>query len=111
MPGGIHNVRATDFNLINTESGVIIKTGKEQGNYVKDIIVENAVMNKMKIFVYRFDIIECDDCAGVEGEEATYNVSPQPCDLLPEEKIGEEGCAFPTDRLPIEDVQLQTCSA
>ncbi|CAM8965263.1 unnamed protein product [Rhodiola kirilowii] len=53
-------------------------------------------------------------CSDVIG--ATYNVSPQPCDLLPEVKIGEEGCAFPKDRLPIEDVpiedvQLQTCYA
>ncbi|KAM3682178.1 hypothetical protein ACB098_12G053800 [Castanea mollissima] len=46
----------------------------------------------------------CTDIAGV-----TSIVTPTPCALLPE-KQGVD-CAFPTDRLPIDDVQLKTCSA
>ncbi|KAM4068949.1 hypothetical protein ACB094_12G051800 [Castanea mollissima] len=46
----------------------------------------------------------CTDIAGV-----TSNVTPTPCALLPE-KQGVD-CAFPTSRLPIDDVQLKTCSA
>ncbi|KAM3682167.1 hypothetical protein ACB098_12G052700 [Castanea mollissima] len=46
----------------------------------------------------------CTDFAGV-----TSNVTPTPCALL----LEKQGvyCAFPTDRLPIDDVQLKTCSA
>uniref|UniRef100_A0A2N9G565 Pectate lyase superfamily protein domain-containing protein n=1 Tax=Fagus sylvatica TaxID=28930 RepID=A0A2N9G565_FAGSY len=46
----------------------------------------------------------CTNIAGV-----TSNVTPKPCALLPE-KEGVD-CAFPKDRLPIEDVQLKSCSA
>ncbi|KAF5451112.1 hypothetical protein F2P56_031407, partial [Juglans regia] len=45
----------------------------------------------------------CSNIAGV-----TSNVTPKSCNLLPEkEKVD---CAFPEDRLPIEDVHLKTCS-
>ncbi|KAG2709809.1 hypothetical protein I3760_05G259200 [Carya illinoinensis] len=45
----------------------------------------------------------CTNIAGV-----TSNVTPEPCHLLPKkEKVD---CAFPEDRLPIEDVHLKTCS-
>ncbi|CAL5209464.1 unnamed protein product [Lathyrus oleraceus] len=44
----------------------------------------------------------CTDVAGV-----TSNVSPKPCELLPEkEKLD---CSFPSDKLPIENVQFKTC--
>jgi polygalacturonase len=46
----------------------------------------------------------CTNIAGV-----TSNVTPQPCSLLPE-KEGVD-CPFPEDRLPIDDIQLKTCSA
>ncbi|KAL5195250.1 putative polygalacturonase [Glycine soja] len=45
----------------------------------------------------------CTDVAGV-----TSNVSPNSCQLLPEK--GKLGCPFPNDKLPIENVQLKTCS-
>ncbi|KAL9675151.1 hypothetical protein QQ045_003352 [Rhodiola kirilowii] len=161
MSGGIHDARAMDLNLINTESGVRIKTGRDRGNYVKDIFVKNAVMNTMKYVFWMTgnyggsngsdpstipvvqninykdmvakNVMQSASLAGIEGHPfkdicisnvtiglarkakklqwacsdvigATYSVSPQPCALLPENKIGEERCAFPTDRLPIEDV-------
>lgn len=44
----------------------------------------------------------CTDIAGV-----TNNVVPKPCDLL-KEKEGD--CPYPTDKLPIENVQLKSCS-
>ncbi|KAG6629595.1 hypothetical protein CIPAW_14G094800 [Carya illinoinensis] len=45
----------------------------------------------------------CTNIAGV-----TSNVTPEPCHLLPKkEKVD---CAFPEDRLPIEDVHLKNCS-
>ena len=45
----------------------------------------------------------CTDIQGVSSK-----VTPQPCAALPEKSIE---CPFPEDRLPIEDVKLQTCSA
>ncbi|TQD81617.1 hypothetical protein C1H46_032855 [Malus baccata] len=48
------------------------------------------------------------NCTDVEG--ITSNVTPKACDLLPEQKEAVD-CAFPDDRLAIEDVELVTCSA
>ncbi|OIW12531.1 hypothetical protein TanjilG_04695 [Lupinus angustifolius] len=45
----------------------------------------------------------CTNIAGV-----TSNVTPQPCSLLPQ-KEGQD-CPYPKDKLPIENVQLKTCS-
>lgn len=45
----------------------------------------------------------CTDIGGM-----TSNVSPQPCDLLPDKHL-ESGCDFPTDVLPIDNVQFKTC--
>lgn len=47
------------------------------------------------------------NCTNVEG--FTSDVSPKPCDLLPERE-GRFDCPFPGDKLPIESVQLKTCS-
>ncbi|KAJ8752852.1 hypothetical protein K2173_008587 [Erythroxylum novogranatense] len=44
----------------------------------------------------------CTDIAGVSSR-----VTPKPCALLPEKDID---CPFSEERLPIEDVQLKTCS-
>lgn len=44
----------------------------------------------------------CTNIAGV-----TSKVTPKPCNLLPEKENVD--CAFPEDRLPIEDVPLKTC--
>ncbi|GMJ06506.1 Polygalacturonase Clade F 7 [Hibiscus trionum] len=45
------------------------------------------------------------NCTEVRG--VTNRVSPEPCDLLPRKEIE---CPFPKDRLPIDDVELKTCS-
>ncbi|OIW12532.1 hypothetical protein TanjilG_04696 [Lupinus angustifolius] len=45
----------------------------------------------------------CTNIAGV-----TSNVTPQPCSLLPQ-KEGQD-CPYPEDKLPIDNVQLKTCS-
>ncbi|XP_059433721.1 probable polygalacturonase [Corylus avellana] len=45
----------------------------------------------------------CTNIAGV-----TSNVTPQPCSLLPVKK--SVICPFPVNRLPIDDIQLKTCS-
>lgn len=48
-------------------------------------------------------------CTDVEG--VTGGVVPPPCQLLPEQGEKEEGmCDFPADSLPIDDMELQTCS-
>ncbi|XP_062149711.1 probable polygalacturonase isoform X1 [Alnus glutinosa] len=47
---------------------------------------------------------KCTDIVGV-----TSNVTPEPCSLLTEK--GGYACYFPEDKLPIENVQLKTCSA
>ncbi|KAJ7969884.1 Pectin lyase-like superfamily protein [Quillaja saponaria] len=47
------------------------------------------------------------NCTAIQG--TTSNVSPQPCDLLPQKQQKIE-CPFPNDKLPIESVQLKTCS-
>ncbi|XP_024629705.2 probable polygalacturonase [Medicago truncatula] len=44
----------------------------------------------------------CTDVSGVAS-----NAVPKPCDMLPEKKIE---CPFPTDKLPIENVQFKTCN-
>nr|KYP61935.1 putative polygalacturonase [Cajanus cajan] len=47
------------------------------------------------------------NCTDIEG--VSSNVYPKPCELLPqkEEKIA---CPYPDDKVPIESVQLKTCS-
>ncbi|BAT73044.1 polygalacturonase protein [Vigna angularis] len=48
----------------------------------------------------------CTDIDGISSD-----VTPAPCNLLPEqgeEKIG--ACTFPEESLPIEDIQVQTCT-
>ncbi|GMH28862.1 hypothetical protein Nepgr_030705 [Nepenthes gracilis] len=48
----------------------------------------------------------CTDVAGISSE-----VTPKPCDLLPDqEPANARECDFPTDTPPIDNVQLQTCS-
>ncbi|XP_010255224.1 PREDICTED: probable polygalacturonase isoform X2 [Nelumbo nucifera] len=48
-------------------------------------------------------------CSDIEG--ITSGVTPAPCALLPDQAPqGLTSCAFPTDSLPIDTVQLQTCS-
>lgn len=47
------------------------------------------------------------NCTNVEG--VTSNVKPQPCGLLPPSKTPLR-CAFPENRLAIENVKLKTCS-
>ncbi|KAF9596732.1 hypothetical protein IFM89_012931 [Coptis chinensis] len=48
----------------------------------------------------------CTDIAGF-----TSGVTPKPCALLPDKAAGKDfSCHFPTDRLPIEDVKMNTCS-
>ncbi|KAJ7961462.1 Pectin lyase superfamily protein [Quillaja saponaria] len=47
------------------------------------------------------------NCTAVEGR--TVNVTPEPCDLL-QQKEEKTDCPFPDDKLPIESVQLKTCT-
>ncbi|KAI3458100.1 hypothetical protein Pfo_014763, partial [Paulownia fortunei] len=44
----------------------------------------------------------CTDIGGVSSQ-----VSPKPCDLLPEKQVD---CSFPADELAIDTVELKTCS-
>ncbi|CAN4087691.1 unnamed protein product [Withania somnifera] len=46
------------------------------------------------------------NCSNIEG--VSSHVSPQPCALLPDKKID---CPFPTDTLPVDKIQFQTCAA
>ncbi|KAJ4954529.1 hypothetical protein NE237_011312 [Protea cynaroides] len=46
------------------------------------------------------------NCTDVVGLSSV--VSPPACTLLPDE--GENPCPFPSDKLPIDDIQFQTCS-
>ncbi|KAF7150834.1 hypothetical protein RHSIM_Rhsim02G0234900 [Rhododendron simsii] len=46
----------------------------------------------------------CSDVSGI-----TSGVVPKPCDLLPDQGLVAE-CNFPTECLPIENVEVQTCS-
>ncbi|XP_019245512.1 PREDICTED: probable polygalacturonase [Nicotiana attenuata] len=45
----------------------------------------------------------CSDIQGVSSQ-----VSPQPCALLPDQKID---CPYPSDKLPVDEIQFQTCAA
>lgn len=74
-----------------------------QGDTFKGICISNAAITlteKPKELQW--------NCTNVEG--VTSNVNPKACDLLPEkeEKID---CPFPEDKLPIDEVQLKTCSS
>ncbi|KAL4593834.1 hypothetical protein ACB092_M010200 [Castanea dentata] len=160
MSGGIQDVRAEDITVINTESGVRIKTAVGRGGYVKDIYVRRMTLKTMKYVLWmagnynqhpdpKFDPKAIPEIKGINyrdvvAENVTYsakldgiqgdpftgicisnmtitltekpkklqwnctdiagvtsNVTPTPCALLPE-KQGVD-CAFPTDRLPIDD--------
>ncbi|KAL5718645.1 hypothetical protein ACHQM5_011525 [Ranunculus cassubicifolius] len=49
------------------------------------------------------------NCTDIKG--TTSGVTPTPCDDLPDKGVGNSfSCPFPTDKLPIEEVQLKTCS-
>ncbi|XP_019151619.1 PREDICTED: probable polygalacturonase [Ipomoea nil] len=48
---------------------------------------------------------KCTDISGV-----TSGVVPQPCDLLPDQGPKKVSCYFPTETLPIENVEVQTCA-
>ncbi|CAM8917646.1 unnamed protein product [Rhodiola kirilowii] len=49
-------------------------------------------------------------CADIEG--VTSGVTPQPCDLLPDQKTDkkDELCNYPIQSLPIDKVQMKKCS-
>lgn len=48
----------------------------------------------------------CTDVAGITSE-----VNPKPCALLPDQGPGKiRGCNFPEDSLPVENMEVQTCS-
>ncbi|KAM3682169.1 hypothetical protein ACB098_12G052900 [Castanea mollissima] len=120
------NVRAEDITTIDTESGVRFKTAVGRGGYVEDIYVRRMTLKTMKYNVTysaKIDGIQGDSFNGIcisnkpkklqwnctDIARLTSNVTPTPCALL-HEKQGVD-CAFPTDRLPIDNVQLKTCSA
>ncbi|KAM0996592.1 hypothetical protein ACFX13_006621 [Malus domestica] len=130
MSGGIRDVRAEDITAIDTQSSVRIKTAVGRGAYVEDIYVRRITLKSMKYVFWMtgsygshpdpgFDpkalplVTEkpkklqwnCTDVQGITG-----NVTPKACDLLPE-KQEVVGCAFPDDRLAIEDVKLVAYSA
>ncbi|XP_015068509.2 probable polygalacturonase [Solanum pennellii] len=46
------------------------------------------------------------NCSNIKG--VSSQVTPQPCALLPDKKID---CPFPTDTLPVDNIQFQTCAA
>ncbi|XP_021765028.1 probable polygalacturonase isoform X1 [Chenopodium quinoa] len=49
------------------------------------------------------------NCTNIEG--TTSGVNPQACDLLPDKQPGKVvPCPFPTDKLPIDDVELKICT-
>lgn len=47
------------------------------------------------------------NCSSIAG--VTSNVTPKACDFLPEKEAVE--CPFPEDKLPIDEVQLENCTA
>ncbi|XP_010276919.1 PREDICTED: probable polygalacturonase [Nelumbo nucifera] len=48
------------------------------------------------------------NCTDIQG--VARDVTPPPCDLLSDQgSTGSKSCSFPTDRLPIDDVQLKIC--
>lgn len=49
------------------------------------------------------------NCSNIEGVSSAVN--QQACDLLPDKQPGKiVPCPFPTDRLPIDDVELKICT-
>ncbi|WJX14474.1 hypothetical protein P8452_04731 [Trifolium repens] len=83
---GISNDPFTGICISNATIEMVVK---------KDAAIEMGELGKKLPW-------NCTDVSGV-----TSNVVPQPCELLPEKKLD---CPFPTDKLPIEDVQFKTCS-
>ncbi|KAL0312555.1 UNVERIFIED_CONTAM: putative polygalacturonase [Sesamum radiatum] len=49
------------------------------------------------------------NCTDIEG--ISSGVVPQPCDALPDQGSGYiSECNFPTESLPIDNLEIQTCS-
>ena len=101
-PKALPEVKNINFRDINAENVTMAAdlSGIKDDPYT-GICISDAVINlspKPKKVQWN-----CTDVSGI-----TSNVGPPPCDLLPE-KVLESGCDFPTDVLPIDKVQLQTC--
>ncbi|KAL5988860.1 hypothetical protein ACLOJK_026962 [Asimina triloba] len=47
------------------------------------------------------------NCTHVQG--VSSDVSPRPCDLLPDQGSMANSCPYPTNKLPIEDVEFKMC--
>ncbi|XP_057952638.1 probable polygalacturonase [Malania oleifera] len=93
---------------------------------VGDIVAENVTMSgqldglkdlpftEICLSNLKFELTEKPkklqwNCTNVQGVSSC--VTPQPCDLLPNKDLGnDKGCFYPTDKLPIDTVQLKTCS-
>ncbi|KAF9596734.1 hypothetical protein IFM89_012933 [Coptis chinensis] len=76
------------------------------GNNLTDVILTGTI-SKYTIGY------ESRNCNGTVTDIAgfTSGVTPKPCALLPDKAAGKDfSCHFPTDRLPIEDVKMNTCS-
>lgn len=70
----------------------------------KDICISNVTIGLAR--VAKNVQWDCTDVAGV-----SFKVKPPACSLLPEKSIGDDGCPFPTGRLPVEDIHLKKCSS
>ncbi|KAL1813792.1 hypothetical protein ACET3Z_023857 [Daucus carota] len=88
------NIAAENVTMAADLSG--IKDDPYTGICISDAVINLSLKPKKVQW-------NCTDVSGI-----TSNVVPPPCDLLPE-KVLESGCDFPTDVLPIDKVQLQTC--
>ncbi|KAH8511532.1 hypothetical protein H0E87_008922 [Populus deltoides] len=75
--------------------------GLGEGNPFTGICISNVTMTLAE--KHKEPAWNCTDVSGVSS-----NVTPMPCAALPKKSMD---CPFPEDKLPIEKVRLQTCSA
>ncbi|XP_058085745.1 probable polygalacturonase [Magnolia sinica] len=101
-PNAIPVVKNISYSNIVAEN--VTMAGKLEGipkAPFKDICISNANMEVVKS---KKPIWNCTDIQGV-----SHDVSPQPCSLLPDQGSEAYPCPYPTDRLPIDDVEFKEC--
>lgn len=105
-PNALPNITGINYSDINarnvTIAGKLI--GLEKDPFT-GICISNAII-KMHVDESGTKPKPAWNCTDVSG--VASSVTPQPCSQLVEKAVE---CEFPTDKLPIEKVELKTCSA
>lgn len=97
--------RITNINYRDIVADKVTIPGKLEGLGEENPFTGICISNVTMTLAEKHDepAWNCTDVSGVSS-----NVTPKPCAALPQKNLE---CPFPEDKLPIEKVRLQTCSA